>query len=653
MSSAFFSALITLQSRLRRDARANVLPMMAIAIFPLAGVLGGALDISRSYLVKSRLQHACDASVLAGRRAMTASTFDQTARDTANRFFATNFTPGRYGTTDLSITYTVGTDMIVHGSAKANVPTTLMKLFGIKQVALSTACDAELQLPNSDIMFVLDTTLSMGETNPGDSLSKIATLRQSVNNFYTTLENAKSSSTQVRYGFVPYSSTVNVGLLLKREWMVNNWTYQSREMAEQDQVTSGGAGNTTTTYSGFTYVSGGKDTYKSVLPSESCFAQNSTTQTNNQYGPWDSPNPPQSRTQTQTLNGSSFSTALSNGVCTQTETRYTNYVQQRTQTVTPNPNAGQTTTTTRYWWNYKPVAYDVSAFKGNNASGLMSGGSFTATISNNHGLRTVSWPGTTGACIEERQTSNPSTSDAALDLDVDMVPSEFDPRTQWRPWLRDVVWARSVTNYGGSINGWTPNPVHTTTNYINLLSYPNDRAACAAASRKLGSITSSQLNTYLNTLKPAGYTYHDIGFLWGLRLMSPQGIFGAENQAAPNGGSVARHLIFMTDGDTETNIADYDAYGLSALDRRRTDPSRVPTADEQNTLVEDRLTRLCGVAKDQKNITVWVIAFGTSLTPLLTNCASPNRAYQANNAAELDRTFAEIASQISQLRITR
>ena len=140
--------------------------------------------------------------------------------------------------------------------------------------------------------------------------------------------------------------------------------------------------------------------------------------------------------------------------------------------------------------------------------------------------------------------------------------------------------------------------------------------------------------------------------LWGLRLMSAEGLFASENAASATGGNIARNLIFMTDGDTETNIADYDAYGLAALDRRRTPDSRLPTKSEQDSIVEDRLSQLCTVAKEKKNITVWVIAFGTSLTSLLSNCASPNRSYQANNATELNQTFADIAARISQLRVT-
>jgi len=68
-------------------------------------------------------------------------------------------------------------------------------------------------------------------------------------------------------------------------------------------------------------------------------------------------------------------------------------------------------------------------------------------------------------------------------------------------------------------------------------------------------------------------------------------------------------------------------------------------------VADARTAAICTTAKAE-GITLWVIAFGTSLTSLLQNCASPGRAYQANNTAELNARFAEIATQIAQLRVT-
>jgi Flp pilus assembly protein TadG len=656
-----------LLSRLSRNRQGNTLMLFAFSLVPLIGMLGGALDMSRAYLVKSRLQNACDAAVLGGRRTMGATGFDDNARAAADRFFKLNFTPGQYGSTNVKIDYDVGNDLIVKGKAIATVKTSLMKIFGYVEIPLESTCNAELQLPNSDIMFVLDTTLSMAETNPGDSQSKIQALRQAVSDFYSTLNNAQSAASQVRYGFVPYSSTVNVGLLLKRDWVVDSWDYQSREQDGIDVQSGGTQGSTVTTNSNYSDWTGSKIATTQPGSSENCVAPaNESYSDGTNYTAW---NPsgsalPRSRTGTRTINGSTYSASRSStGVCTITKTTYSNYQQTFTQTVSENPNAGQQNNDrTTYFWNYKKLSFTLSSLKGSAASGLMAGGSFSTFLGNNFGAKTINWGNSSqGACIEERKTLRPYETGTAYDLDVDMVPVAGNPDTQWRPFLPDLVWARSVSNYYPTgttpITGWQINAVtHVSNNFITPGSYKSDFGACPSTARKLLPIRTaaekSSLTNYLNGLVPRGRTYHDVGMLWGLRLMSGEGLFASENAAAANGSNIARNLIFMTDGDTETNIADYDAYGLSALDRRRTDAGSLPTNSDQDRIVEDRLARLCTLAKEKKNITVWVIAFGTNLTSLLSDCASPNRAYQANNAAELNQTFADIAARISQLRVT-
>ena len=55
---------------LARDTRGNTIAIIAASIIPLAGMVGGGVDISRMYIVKTRLQHACDAGALAGRKMM-------------------------------------------------------------------------------------------------------------------------------------------------------------------------------------------------------------------------------------------------------------------------------------------------------------------------------------------------------------------------------------------------------------------------------------------------------------------------------------------------------------------------------------------------------------------------------------------------------
>src|ERR1044072_4624513 len=78
-------------ARLARDARGNTLAIVGAALVPLAGMIGSGVDMSRAYMAKSRLQSACDAAALAGRRVMQNDTLNTAVTSEATRFFNFNF----------------------------------------------------------------------------------------------------------------------------------------------------------------------------------------------------------------------------------------------------------------------------------------------------------------------------------------------------------------------------------------------------------------------------------------------------------------------------------------------------------------------------------------------------------------------------------
>ena len=85
-------------TRLRRDARGNTLAIVGAALVPLSAMIGSGVDMSRAYMAKNRLQSACDAAALAGRRVMTDDTMNATVSAEAIRFFNFNFRQGLYRT---------------------------------------------------------------------------------------------------------------------------------------------------------------------------------------------------------------------------------------------------------------------------------------------------------------------------------------------------------------------------------------------------------------------------------------------------------------------------------------------------------------------------------------------------------------------------
>jgi hypothetical protein len=105
----------------------------------------------------------------------------------------------------------------------------------------------------------------------------------------------------------------------------------------------------------------------------------------------------------------------------------------------------------------------------------------------------------------------------------------------------------------------------------------------------------------------------------------------------------------MTDGELSPSITTYTPYGTQWWDRRihnGTDSTQI-----FNNHAE-RFQAACRAAR-QENISVWVVAFGTNLTQNLIDCASPGRAFAADDSAALETTFREIAQRIAALRLTQ
>src|SRR5690349_13119292 len=78
-------------TRLARVTRGNTLAIVGAALVPLAAMLGSGVDMSRAYMAKTRLQNACDAAALAGRRIMQNDTLTTAVQDEARRYFRFNF----------------------------------------------------------------------------------------------------------------------------------------------------------------------------------------------------------------------------------------------------------------------------------------------------------------------------------------------------------------------------------------------------------------------------------------------------------------------------------------------------------------------------------------------------------------------------------
>ena len=639
-----------LLGRLVQDRTGNTMALIAASIAPMLALVGGGIDMGRGYLSQSRLQQACDAGVLAARKKLgsavvTDGLVPSDVGDVGMRFFNLNFRQGSYGSENRTFTMELEEDYSIKGQAAVDVPTTIMAIFGSDRIDISVECEAQLNFSNTDVMFVLDTKGSMNDSNPGDSETRIEAMRRVVKDFHAQLEGSKGPGIRIRYGFVPYAVNANVGHLLQDDWVVDEWTYQSRERTidydnpydytyydnwetisgsySQSIVDSysaswnpgsGGGGGSGNEYGG---SSGGSSAgYYSCNGSQpSDTMTTDTTLLSTVTEPYVGPPSGTKTTQhyRRIRNGDDYWTSRSGSTCNVYRRTYSNYTQEYDRITIPR--ADET-------WLYKPVTMDVR-----------------------------NWRLETSGCMEERSTyeiyTKSETLDLsrALDLDLTTEPMSGNPDTQWRPMYPDVIWARALNNEYS--NDWHVAPKEYGGNYFKPAWY-SGLVACPIPARKLAEMSAGDVASYVDSLVPEGQTYHDIGMIWGGRLLAKDGLFADENQDV-DGKTTARHLIFLTDGQTEPLDIVYGAYGLEKLDLRRWTERPDPLLPRT---IELRFFHACQEVK-KLNVTVWIIGFGTAMNDVMKECAGDGHWFQAADSGELEAAFDSIAKSLGDLRISK
>ncbi len=653
--------------RLRSDSAGNTLAMAAAALFPIMGLVGGGVDMGRAYMAKARLQQACDAGVLAGRRNMTQDTMTAADIAEAKKFFDFNFPEESFGSTKFDATVTDkdgtvasvnklvfkdGADVrVVEGEAQTTIKTTLMKVFGYENMVIKTDCSSRLDVGNVDVMMVLDVTGSMGGT-VSDGGTRLDALKVAVKDFYGVLgAGGGSSGEQIRYGFVPYSSTVNVGEILydaNPDWLIGGnsgerATYQTRaavfEVEDKNDP-------------GYTIASQDFEEMLTQLDGPECtdrYAENLNVDT---YFVPDPSGQPLIISENRTTNlvtrvtdtfrylsWNGSTDAPPAGAVGNTFWRQCKRIRTRTTEEIPvvqvdkwQPGAARITD-----WVYNELTHDVYDYVRSIKPSNPAAQNPTSAASDPQ-----RWAG----CIVERQSNNTITTATttipsdALDLQIDLLPT--DAASKWSPFWADLKYNRTDTNPATS---------------GSKIAMSGDSAACPAPARKLQSYatyddgTSNDLESYISGLQDGGFTNHTIGMIWGARLLSPDGLFKTENESAPNGFSIGRHVVFMTDGSMVIRQTNYGAYGYQKLD------DSIAAANAGNTELAERQAhrfQLMCAATRAKGWTIWVVQFGVSnVTPNMLACASsPGNAAAANDKASLQAAFANIAQKIGGLRLS-
>lgn len=650
------ASMRSLLGNLLRDTAGNTLGIALATIILLVSLAGSGTDMARAYMTKTSLQNACDAGVLAGRKAMaTSGTYGTSETLKAQKMFDFNFNPSATNTSPPTFSTAASGTGAVTGTASAEMPTAIMGLFGFKTITLTVACSAELQMASADVMFVLDTTGSMqcdpsGNNCNSGSSSKIVGLRAAVRSFYKTVAAAVTdkTNTRIRFGFVPYTVTVNLGGIIAAGQMPTSYFSDT-----QPFQTALANFNTPTTSSSTGSPVTSTETYASDITQAQCNSYGTNSYPTNGGNPVSGGGPAPTATTSTSYSYKSWTLASGSG-------------NSALGTCVRNKSVTTTTYSTRYKftnWIFQAATLDVSGFKGMgvrpvvvdinaNTSVPTAGVYDMPTLGSMDGTNGVSGLTTQDAqwegCIEERTTvqqlSMSPVPSGAKDLDIDLVPT--DDSTRWKLHIPEVEWYRGTSLAASR----TETKLKSDTYLVNPTCPPRAMLFTTVDTTN-PNVIPSWLDTYINTLVADGGTYHDIGMIWGARLGSSTGIFQSNvNDDSTRFPSVSRHIIFMTDGKMEPGVGIYSAYGEELYDNRV-----APPGSDNTDLVDYHNNRFLAACAKAKSLgyTVWVIGFGTSLTTQMTTCATAGRAYQANDTTALNNTFKFIAGQVADLRLNK
>ena len=182
-----------------RDTRGVVAIVFALALLPLAIGAGMAVDLSRAYIVKSRLNYALDAAGLA---VGSSSGTQEELQTILESYFYANYPVTKIGVPaqpSMSIV-----DNEIRLSATAEVNTLIMSVIGVNNIEVAVDTVIVRETKNLEIALVLDNTGSMGGL-------KMMTLREASTEMVNTLFDSVSGTSVVKFAVVPFASAVNIG----------------------------------------------------------------------------------------------------------------------------------------------------------------------------------------------------------------------------------------------------------------------------------------------------------------------------------------------------------------------------------------------------------------------------------------------------------
>ena len=190
--------------------------IFSLAVIPIVGMVGAAVDYSRANSDKAAMQAAMDATALMLSKTAASQTSTQLSQNATNYFNAV-FTRPDVTNVVINRTYTTsgGPQVVITGTGQ--VPTKFLGIMNKTSLTINVSSTVKWGNTRLRVALVLDNTGSMADSG------KIAALKTATNNLLTQLKNAAVNNGDVYVSIIPFVKDVNVDPVnYKALWI--DWT---------------------------------------------------------------------------------------------------------------------------------------------------------------------------------------------------------------------------------------------------------------------------------------------------------------------------------------------------------------------------------------------------------------------------------------------
>lgn len=197
------------------DRQGNIAATFALAVIPVIGFIGAAVDYSRANSARTAIQSAIDATALMlSKDALGLSNTQLQTK--AQAYFNALYT--HPDATSIAINATFSEPSPNHFqlnvTATAQVLSTFTKVIGQDYISISAASQAVWGIKRLELALALDNTGSMSSYN------KMTELKAAATNLINTLQATSKSAGDIKISIIPFDTTVNVGNGFKTEpWL--------------------------------------------------------------------------------------------------------------------------------------------------------------------------------------------------------------------------------------------------------------------------------------------------------------------------------------------------------------------------------------------------------------------------------------------------